>query len=296
MAEYLIQSETITPLFDQIRRITETEDAMTFESATASLLNIVPGGDLPNVEESVFGDNDASVEFGITSCGTIYNDNSPDYVGIEFKAIEAVSILGVRIRMPVNGNESVYLWNESGELVKEISGIEAIKNTWVQAYFTNPVNIGIGETFVVSTSGGYYYYAKVSEATFNSKLSFQNGRKGSKLGVCPSETSTTYIYGLIDVIIGEVSAELPEEYQIARATMDDIANEVKRITGTTGKISTAQMLTTLQSIQLQDKSVTPTAEVQTITPDDGYYGLSSVMVGAIDSTITSLPDAEEDEF
>ena len=47
MPIYKDDRNVITPLFDQIRRITETEDAMTFERATESLLNVTPGVGVP---------------------------------------------------------------------------------------------------------------------------------------------------------------------------------------------------------------------------------------------------------
>lgn len=293
---YTIQKSTITPLFNQIRRITETEDAMTFEGATESLLNIVPGGGLPSAEESVFGDNDASVEFGIVSKGSLSDNNNTGHVGIEFKAVQAVAVLGVRIFLPSLSTKKVYLWNGNDELVKTITVQPTAEYSGETFYFTNPVDIAINETFVVSYNG-YYAYTKVSEATFNSKLSYQSTRRGGyNQIVCPANKSTTYLYGVVDVIIGEVSAELPEEYQIARATMDDIANEVKRITGTTGRLTPAQTVTALQSITLQDKTVTPTAEVQTVIPDDGYYALSSVMVEAITEDNEAVTEIVNDEL
>lgn len=40
---YRISSKTVTPLFDQVRRITETTEAMTFAQATEGLRGITPG-------------------------------------------------------------------------------------------------------------------------------------------------------------------------------------------------------------------------------------------------------------
>ena len=65
MPIYKDDRNVITPLFDQIRRITETEDAMTFERATESLLNVTPGAELPSAEESAFGVDTAGEEYGI---------------------------------------------------------------------------------------------------------------------------------------------------------------------------------------------------------------------------------------
>lgn len=60
--------------------------------------------------------------------------------------------------------------------------------------------------------------------------------------------------------------------------MTDIADEVKRITGASGTLSPAQIIDGLETVVLQEKTVTPTSEAQEIIPDTGYYGLSKVTV------------------
>lgn len=50
--------------------------------------------------------------------------------------------------------------------------------------------------------------------------------------------------------VGTVAAELPDDYQIQRTTMDDIAEEVQRLTGATEKLSTAQIITELSEVEV----------------------------------------------
>ena len=284
--KYVIEDETITPLFNQVKRITETEDAMTFEGATESLLNVVPGGGLPNAEESVFGANDADIETGIITLGTIKTEylSGTYYSCNKYTAKEAISIIGLRMYSALTTTARyLRLWNANGEKVRETDQITPTLNAWTTAYFDEPFNVAVGETFYISGSAANYpTYSDASNTTFNAKVTWDGGsEKGANSGVTSLKFSKYFAWGVFDFIIGKASTELPDEYQVARSTMDDIANEIKRISNTTGKITTSQMLIVLQSIKLQDKSVTPTAEVQTITPDDGYYGLSSVTVGAI---------------
>lgn len=253
MPIYKDDRNVITPLFDQIRRITETEDAMTFERATESLLNVTPGAELPSAEESSFGVDTAGEEYGIVTLGTLgaSSVSTRQYSFNKYTANEAFSIIGLRVYAKSASTKRLCLYNANGERVRTTAEITTTANTWTMAYLDEPVNIAIGESFIVSdvaTGSGVQYLRRcdTSDATFNGKVTYNGGQASS--GALPSNFDTKYIYGVVDFIIGTGSAELPDEYQIARTTMDDIAEEVQRITGTESKMTTAQIVTGLQSV------------------------------------------------
>lgn len=68
-------------------------------------------------------------------------------------------------------------------------------------------------------------------------------------------------------------------------TLTNIADAVRSKTGENAEMTPDEMAATLEAlnITLQEKTVTPTTETQTITADEGYYGLSSVTVEAAES-------------
>lgn len=75
---------------------------------------------------------------------------------------------------------------------------------------------------------------------------------------------------------------------VTKEKLDALANAVSMKSGESIPLTIDEMATAVEGIQtggtLQSKTATPTESSQTITPDQGYDGLSSVEVGAISST------------
>lgn len=266
MSEYYkISGERLTGIADQVRRLLKAEDSMTPEQIENNLLNVVSASDLPDAESGVFGDNDASVEFGFSiNEGKSIADTGGGYeyyFSTTYKANEALSILGVRLFHYYNRSDlSVYLWNASGVLVGQIDGVAVAYQSYTDVYFSIPASIAIGEEFTISVSKEIYS-TKISKSyvTMNSKIAFVRSNYDYADGKLPSINETTsYLYGIGCPIIGTIdTVELPDEYKIDRSTMDDIANEVKRITETTGKFTPEQIITALQALLAQNAVLPP---------------------------------------
>lgn len=76
-----------------------------------------------------------------------------------------------------------------------------------------------------------------------------------------------------------------------RSDIVSIADAVRNKTKTVGELTLGEIITGINSIQvdtditlaLQDKIITPTAEPQTVTFDNGYDGLNTVTVEGDDN-------------
>lgn len=282
MAEYYkIKGETLTAIADAIRGKKETTAFFSPEQMAAEIKSLAMGNDLQNAEDYTFGLT-TGYEHGIVN-GTIGNTESSLHWGRKFTVNVAISFTGFRL-YPFNTikDHILTLWDaETKEVLERMTIIPTVTEEWVDYVLTEPRNLTPGKTYMLGFyTQGHYKVFDQNTVEYNPKIAVTGNFYGYSASSYPSTAVSSY--ATYDMLIGEVLGEsVVKEYKIQTETMNGIADEIRRIGGVTDKISPAQMLTTLQSIQLQDKSITPTAEVQTITPDDGYSGLSSVTVGAI---------------
>lgn len=82
------------------------------------------------------------------------------------------------------------------------------------------------------------------------------------------------------------------DYLIKDTTLQGIADSIRNKTGNTESIQVADMANEIDNYnpELQDKTITPTASKQTITADNGYYGLDTVTVNAMPTATQATPN------
>lgn len=112
-------------------------------------------------------------------------------------------------------------------------------------------------------------------------------------------TAHSYVNGVCTVC-GAINPEGAELYRIQREDLEAIGDQVRRLcaleeTDTMGPVRMAQELENL-NIELEEVYVSATTEEQVITPSEGYYGISKVIVEAVDDDHGGGEGGEGDEI
>lgn len=247
---YKISGSRLTAIADQIRRLTGTTDSFSPERMETSLADV---GNLPAATDAAFGIATDNVETGIVSISNVqyFEESSPKYGYNTYTANEALAILGLRIYSDVTfTGKALKLLDSNHEVLRTVTISNEVGGEWVNAYFDTPVNVAAGETFTIQIFRTYdFTYVSASNVTFNGKLTFVGAQADAAnaggFGINPHPSGA---YGIADVIISSVPDALPDSYEIDRATMDNIAEEVQRITGTETKMTVTQITEALEGL------------------------------------------------
>lgn len=241
-------TDKLAAIGDQVRRICGLEDPLTLDQMEVNLMNVLVGNELPNAEDFAFGVDNATKAYGLSTVGNIIDGSVKRTYGYKFTVSEAISLLGFRITgIGMSNPATVCLWDSDGNEVVRKS-LAWTSGEWTEYLLDAPINMVSGSTYTFGLYGGSS--DQLDSATFNSKLTNTGCFVNSENGLSMPTRSTTS-FPSADIIIASVQAELPDTYQVQRTTMDDIAEEVQRITGATYKLSTAQIITALQGVAVQ---------------------------------------------
>ena len=139
-------------------------------------------------------------EYGIldVTSKTARTDSSFE-MGYAFTVNEDINVCGLRIMFSTVQTQNANLWDSNGNLLATIS-ITSVVGEWVEALFENDVVLKQGKTYVVSSYNENGRY-NATGYTINSKITLVNSRYSSTKGAFPTNTQTTYIYPLVDIII-----------------------------------------------------------------------------------------------
>ena len=257
MAEYKIQSETLTAIADAIRAKKATTAIFSPAQMAVEIEGIVIDcDDLQNAEDVSFGTVNGDYEYGISVAksdttwllyGTIYH-------GYQFTANQSFGVYGFRFCPNANkvpATHTFYLYDvTSGEMLATLSNNVSTAGSWLEFLLTSPVNLKAGNSYMVYAHNNNSGTTLIkSKHTYNTKITYT--RTMNSEANPPVDEDTTY-YSAIDIIIGPLLTEsVTAEYIIQTDTITSIADEVKRITGASGTLSLEQIITALEGVAVQ---------------------------------------------
>lgn len=279
MAEYKIQGETLTAIADALRSKTGATAKLTPAQMAVEIEEIVTGDNLPNAEDAFFGTLSVTLEKAFDINATA-DSNSRLNSGIAFSVLADVAVYEIRYS-GANIVHEFAIWDSAGVMLWSKTVTPSQEPTIV---FAEPFVLRGGSSYTISlrkTGDMSYKYSgvtAVSNKISNPKHVYCSYNDGL---VCPTKT---YSYGFpFEVYIGDAITEsVVTEYKVQTDTMNALADAIREKAGVETTVSPAQMIAIVDAVNLnlQEKTVTPTTEVQEVTPDAGYFGLSKVTVNA----------------
>lgn len=258
----IMERQNIVDIADAIRNKTGVNEQMTLVDMVTSINEMETGGpELPSAEGAAFGIgiDDGPTEYAITNLPTLTKGNNARYYnGLKFTVLSAFSVKGFRVVNRAGSNYTSFtpkLYRLSDNELIASASVTCAGGATADVLIDAPVNLTVGETYAVFIYNSPISYVPISKVTINSKI-------GSVVGIATTSESlsdilasdnNSNIYGVVFPIMGEsLDAEIPTEYKVQLTTMNDIAEEVQRITGTETKMSTAQIISNLSEIEIEN--------------------------------------------
>lgn len=295
-----VKKSTMTAIADAIRAKKDTTAIFTPAQMAVEIESLEMVSELPNAEDWSFGSSSNAYEYGYPEGKFFQNttNTSGNRKCHKFLVNQDFGCYGFRTWLRYKYEYVLQLWDvEKDSMLAELTVTPTEVDTWKDYMLASPVNLFAGKEYVMTayttTVGGAMWFRN-DPSYFNAKITDMGTSAISDVEAPPSGMGTfsKYVYFIRPVtpIIGHLITEsVIQEYKIQTITMNSIATEVQRITNTTSNLTTAQIQTGLESVVLQEKTVTPTTEQQEIVPDTGYYGFSKVTVEAAEIG-TAIPE------
>lgn len=122
--------------------------------------------------------------------------------GWSFTVNEEIRVAGLRVYLPDTQTVTASLWSlDSNTALGQVS-LTSARNTWCEGLFNGSVLLEAGKKYIISCyTANCYYTSSARSATYDPRISYETGRRGSTQGVKPTGTENNYTYPLIDIVI-----------------------------------------------------------------------------------------------
>lgn len=91
----------------------------------------------------------------------------------------AISVVGIRVKGYTSGTITAHIWKVSDSSLVASVSITAVAGSWVTGTLATPVTLSANTDYIVSAPGTDSYNAAPSALTFNSAITYVNGRYGA---------------------------------------------------------------------------------------------------------------------
>lgn len=147
--------------------------------------------------------DEKNIEYGILAEPVSYSSSTKKReMGWLFTVGEEdINIGGLRVKYPVEQQTDANLWDSAGNLLATVA-IIAVADQWSVGFFEENIVLSAGESYVISCyNTSTRYESNASNFTFNSKISYVEGRFTGNKGYFPTSINTNVIYPMIDIVI-----------------------------------------------------------------------------------------------
>jgi hypothetical protein len=249
---YSILGSILVGTARQIMRLTDSTAKVKPEEFETKLEGVEAGIALPYAEEYAFGVVNTAHEFGVLGWGDRLSTDYNRKGGYKFTPKKNLTVSGVWAKAYEDNSWAYYagIWAEDGTVLA--SGKIDCKKAGAYLWFDTAIILEAGKTYVVAASIARAEMYDASQMSFNPDIEYKNAVSSSSMdtgsiGGCPPDFSSSSVVAA-DIVIVPTAEPQPEEYAISLETMNDIADEIIRITGGTQQVTTAQILAVLQGI------------------------------------------------
>ena len=145
------------------------------------------------------GNQYSAIETDIASVALAGKSGSWE-LGNEYTANKKIKVIACRIYAQSEQTVTARLWDINGSKLAESVETLCEKDSWTTLMLNNPVELEIGNSYVISAGFSSYYSVDSSVLSFAKEVSFVQSRYISTLGNYPSNVFNQKVYGLVDMV------------------------------------------------------------------------------------------------